>query len=189
MDERGLPANAPDVRVNIRMATSDDAVCIAALHALSWQTAYRGMLSDAYLDQVAESERRALWISRLTAPSLNQYVVVAEHEGLVIGFSCAYGQHEPTWGTLLENLHVRPALKRSGIGGGLLRHVARWSAWMAPGAPMHLWVLEPNTSAQAFYRAHGATCVEKSHWETPDGRRIPQLRFAWRSTSVLAGGA
>jgi GNAT superfamily N-acetyltransferase len=173
--------------MNFRTALADDAVAIAELHAASWRTAYRGMLSDAYLDGDIAMERQALWVGRLCDPVVNQHVLLAEDDdGQLLGFACAYGQHEARWGTLLENLHVRPGMKRTGVGRALLQATARWSHATYPGAALHLWVLQPNADAQAFYQALGGEAVEAAHWDTPDGRRIPQWRYAWVCLRALA---
>ena len=57
-------------------------------------------------------DRRIVWEKRLAEPPANQFVVLAEEEGDGVGFACAYGRDDPRWGTLLDNIHVRPALHR-----------------------------------------------------------------------------
>ena len=171
--------------MQIRKAQAKDAQRIARLHALSWRTAYRGMLSDAYLDGNISIDRETLWAERFAKPAANQYVIVAEANDELAGFACAFGAHDHQWGTLLENLHVQPALKRSGIGSLLVQDVARWSMDGHPNACMHLWVLQPNVTAQAFYLSSGARAVERGVWSAPDGSNIPQLRYAWSALHSL----
>ena len=48
--------NAP-----IRPATVADADTIAALHAVSWRSAYRGIFKDSTLGPALDGERRAHW--------------------------------------------------------------------------------------------------------------------------------
>ena len=64
-----------------------DANAIAAVHAESWRTAYRGILSDAYLDGPIDAERRRLWRARCCgqAPATG----VAFNWGIGGGFSRA----------------------------------------------------------------------------------------------------
>ena len=172
--------------MRIRTAHARDAQSIAKLHATSWRTAYRGMLSDAYLDGDILADRQALWAERFAEPKANQHVVVAEARGELAGFACAFGEHDPQWGTLLENLHVAPTLKRTGIGSLLVQEVARWSLGYQPNSSMHLWVLQTNAIAQAFYTKKGAIAVERSTWLAPDGSNVPQLRYAWLALHSLA---
>lgn len=172
--------------MRIRKARAQDAQSIARLHAMSWRTAYRGMLSDAYLDGDLAADREALWADRFANPRANQYVAVAETNGVLAGFACAFGGHDPRWGTLLENLHVATAHKRTGIGSKLVQDVARWSLRCHSNGSMHLWVLQPNETAQAFYKGSGAKEIERGVWSAPDGSHIPELRYAWSTLHSLA---
>ena len=171
--------------MQIREARESDAERIARLHAVSWRSAYRGMLNDAYLDGPIESERLALWRERFEQPAANQRVIVAESDGEIAGFACGYGNHDERWGTLLENIHVAQAHKRQGLGTMLMRAIASWSALVHPGQAMHLWVLQPNLGAQHFYSRLGAENVGSDIWLPPGGGAVPQLRFAWQQAIAL----
>lgn len=172
--------------MRIRHAQPSDLESIVQLHAQSWRASYRGMLSDAYLDGDLLADRRALWEPRFAQPAAHQTVVVAEIEGTVVGLACAFGDHDARWGTLLENLHVSQSFKGAGIGTQLVTHVATWCARTQSAHGLHLWVLAPNTAAQAFYKRLGASPVEQSEWDAPDGNRVVELRYAWpRVTSLL----
>jgi GNAT superfamily N-acetyltransferase len=165
--------------MQIRDARPSDLDPIAQLHAQSWRLAYRGILSDAFLNGDLVAERTALWRERFDTPADRQSIVVAEKDGALLGFACAFGAHDAQWGSLLENLHVAPEHKGSGIGTQRVRHVARWCADTQAAEGLHLWVLAGNTAAQAFYRRMGAEAVEDSEWDAPDGKRVAELRFAW----------
>ncbi|MEX0958496.1 MAG: GNAT family N-acetyltransferase [Burkholderiales bacterium] len=155
---------------------------------MSWRTAYRGALSDAYLDGPIESERAELWRARLTQPAANQFVVIAESRGQAVGFACAYGGEDPQWGTFLDNLHVLPEFKRQGIGAQLMREVAAWSARTWPGQGIYLWVLASNLPAQRFYARIGGENAGSDLWTPPDGSALPKVRIAWHSAEALATG-
>lgn len=171
--------------MKIRQALSSDLESIAQLHTQSWRSAYRGMLSDAYLDGDLLADRRALWGARLAQPAANQYVVVAEIDSAVVGLACAFGDHDERWGSLLENLHVSQAHRGLGLGAQLVAHVAGWCARTQSSTGLHLWVLAPNVAAQGFYTRLGASPVEESAWDAPDGNRVAELRFAWPSVTAL----
>ncbi|MES2582694.1 MAG: GNAT family N-acetyltransferase [Pseudomonadota bacterium] len=172
--------------MHIREATLPDLDAIANLHAHSWRMAYRGMLSDAYLDGDLVAERRALWHQRLTSPAANQYIAVLEGDNqTIVGLACAFGDHDARWGTLLENLHVAPGHKGAGLGAQLVQHIAQWSSRLHTAETLHLWVLAPNVAAQGFYKHMGASAVEQSEWDAPDGNRVSELRFAWPSMTTL----
>ena len=176
--------------VRCRAATRDDADAIADLHAASWRATYRGSMRDAYLDGDVAGERRALWRERLGAPSASQHVVVAEDAGEVLGFACAYGAADPTWGTELDNLHVGRAAQSRGIGARLLRATARWARAAHADAGLYLWVVDRNTGARRFYERHGARDAGGDHWQAPDGSAIPVRRCVWApdACATLAAG-
>lgn len=181
-----MPVSAAmTARLRIRIATPGDAADIARLHAASWRTAYRGMLSDAYLTGDIDAERLSVWSKCLSAPAPNQHVALAESDGQVAGFACAYGGDDARWGTLLENLHVSGAVMRQGIGARLMADVAAWSLQAHPGAGIYLWVLVPNLPARRFYERLGALNAGEDVWLPPDGGAVPKLRYVWPDPATL----
>ena len=172
--------------MRIRMAVPADAPSIAAVHAASWRFAYRGALSEDFLAGDIVSDRNSLWSQRFHSPPHNQYVVVAESNGQLLGFACAYLQSDAEWGTLLDNIHVVQAAQRIGVGRQLMFRVAEWCAYTAPQQGFFLWVLQANTQAQRFYESLGASNVGKGIWVPPGGGAVPRFRYAWRNIESLA---
>ncbi|MFB3112043.1 MAG: GNAT family N-acetyltransferase, partial [Gemmatimonadales bacterium] len=72
----------------------------------SWRQNYRGAFSDAFLDGDLPGERLRVWRERLDHPPGNQFVQLAIDGANLVGFVCAYGAHDPEWGSLVDNLHV-----------------------------------------------------------------------------------
>jgi GNAT superfamily N-acetyltransferase len=165
--------------MNLRAATAEDIHAIARLHAESWRTAYRGQYRDAYLDGPVFGDRLRVWRERLTAPSPNQHVIVADDGAAIAGFACAFGDDDPAWGTLLDNIHVDPTRKRSGIGTLLLCETARWAEREHPRIGFYLWVLEANAAARSFYERHGARNAGRQLSTAPGGGSISGLRYVW----------
>jgi ribosomal protein S18 acetylase RimI-like enzyme len=168
-----------------RAATELDAEAIAELHAGSWRRHYRGALSDAFLDDRVIDDRRSVWVERLQAPSANQHTIVAELDGAVVGFSHTILDEHPTWGALLDNLHVEYTLKRRGVGSALTAASAKVVIENRPSSGLYLWVLEQNTAAQAFYNARAGVCVDREVLDMPGGETAPSLRYAWADPAVL----
>ena len=175
--------------VVIRHATPADAEVIAALHAESWRQSYRGVYSDAYLDGVVVEERRELWLERMRTIDERAITLLAEVDGTLVGFAHTYLRSDPTWGALLDNLHVAPAFKRRGVGRALMATTAAHITARAPGSGMFLWVLEQNESAQAFYRRLGGVCDGREESDAPGGGRITGLRMVWGDLSSLRSAA
>ena len=152
--------------MQLRTATSADAVAVAALHADSWRRHYRGVYRDEYLDGDVFAERQAVWTARFGDPAADARTILAEHDGVLIGFAHVIFDDDPTWGALLDNLHVAGSYQRRGIGAQLL---ALTGEAVAGRSSLYLWVLEQNLSAQAFYEAHGGRRVERCPVEPPGG--------------------
>ena len=168
-----------------RDATAADVEAIAALHADSWRRAYRGIYSDAFLDNDVFEDRMAEWSGRFAKPLPNQRTTIAELDGVLMGFVHTILDDDPTWGALLDNLHVRYAQKRTGVGRRLMAESARVVLDGSPGTGLYLWVLEENRPAQAFYDAQAGAMVERVVHRSPDGRAAPVLRYVWPDPSTL----
>jgi ribosomal protein S18 acetylase RimI-like enzyme len=182
MQNRDIPAS----EVRYREATEHDADAIARLHADSWRRHYRGAYSDAYLDGDVESDRQEVWHTRLAPPRLNQHTVVADRGGEVIGFVHIVFDHDPKWGALVDNLHVRSDLKGGGIGTRLLSEAAGELLRTHPAGPLYLWVLGQNDAAQSFYEARGGSRVETEvRGPFPGGGSAVGHRYAWADPSTL----
>ena len=86
------------------------------------------------------------------------YVTMAEWDGQPAGFALWFLNFS-TWegkpGIYLEDLFVRPAFRKNGIGRALLEHLAGLA--LKEGWTRFVWqVLDWNTPAIEFYEAHGA---------------------------------
>ena len=175
--------------LRFRRAAGGDADAIAALHADSWRRHYRGAYSDAFLDGDVDTDRVAVWTERLQTPDPRRYTVLATKDGTLVGFANTEFDDDPTWGSLLDNLHVTHDSTRRGIGSHLLALTAQ--AVIERGTGLYLWVLEQNTDARSFYEAHGATRVERAPTSPPGG--VPsrlagpsaKLRYAWSDRAAL----
>jgi GNAT superfamily N-acetyltransferase len=170
--------------MRLREATLADADAIAGLHADSWRNTYRGAYSDEYLDGPVFEDRLRVWLERLSSPAPNQHVIVAEDDGAIVGFACSYGDESAELGTLLDNLHVRRDLQKTGIGKRLVIEIARWCAANYPDSGLWLGVLEQNANAQAFYKRLGAADVGGEIATPPGGGSVPSRIYAWTREQV-----
>jgi len=176
--------------LQFRRAGPADAKAVANLHADSWRRYYRGAYSDDFLDGDVVADRLAVWSDRLGDPDRRRCTLLAE-DGDLIGFANTVFDDDPTWGALLENLHVADGHRRRGIGSHLLALTAEAAMERPQRTGLYLWVLEQNVDAQAFYQARGGSCVERTRVSPPGGiaSRLngspAKLRYAWPEPAVL----
>lgn len=164
----------------VRPVRADDGPVLADLHVRSWRSAYRGILSDAFLDNDVVEERRTVWSARMVEWNpARSFAEIAEIDGMPGGFVCVMRDIGPEHGVLLDNLHVLPERRGGGIGRRLLVDAARWVADRCPGSPMYLTVYFANENARAFYGRMGGIASEPYDEREHDGRTHRVLRFIW----------
>jgi GNAT superfamily N-acetyltransferase len=130
---------------------------VAAIHGLIRELAEY----EKSLDQVVVTE--AELGASLFGPAPAVFALVAEHDGAVAGFALWFLNYS-TWtgrpGLYLEDLYVRPRLRRHGFGRALLAELAR--ICVERGYARFEWsALDWNEPAIAFYRSLGATAMDE----------------------------
>jgi ribosomal protein S18 acetylase RimI-like enzyme len=172
--------------IEYRPAEASDADTIALLHTRSWRENYRGSFPDVFLDGELPEERMRVWRARLDGPPENQFVQLAFEATNLIGFVCAYGAHDPQWGSFVDNLHVATASKRHGVGSSLMRQAGAWLAPRYPDLGVYLLVLEANSSARRFYERLGAQNAGASTMEYHGGAVVRSCRYTWSRAELLS---
>jgi hypothetical protein len=195
VDATGIAAQDRRLDPQFREAGPGDARAIAGLHADSWRRHYRGAFSDSFLDGDVVGFQLTRWTERLGAADPPARTIVAELGGEVMAFAHTILGEDPTWGALLDNLHVSYELKRLGIGTRLLALTAQAVLDSPPASGLYLWVLEQNAAGRAFYGAKGGVCVDRGPVPPPGGdpsrlNGTPMgLRYAWPDPATLLSAA
>jgi GNAT superfamily N-acetyltransferase len=151
--------------VEVRVATVADAEAVADVHVRSWQSAYRGLLPDAYLNALSVERRSEVWRRILAETDLPRTGAFVLQEGLdVLGFVHIAPTRDddlpPSTGEVTA-IYITPSAW--GLGGGRqLLDTAKASLKAAGVTSAALWVLEANLAARRFYERQG--------WQ-PDGAR------------------
>ena len=171
--------------LTLRPMSADDATIVANLHAASWRTAYRGILSDEYLAGEVVLERQHAWLARLDVRDESQFGVLASFDDVAVGFVYLMANVDPVYGTLVDNLHVVTEARSAGIGPRLLAAAAAGIIERGWDDRVHLWVWDANVRARAFYARMGGREVETMLKVAPDGTEAQTWRVAWDDSREL----
>jgi GNAT superfamily N-acetyltransferase len=139
----------------IRDAVVEDANAMGHLHVRAWQSAYRGVMPDQYLDDLQADERVEMWRDRIPRSDLPPLLVAVVGDE-VVGFA-AFGAERPTSSPSCGELYAMnldPDHWGRGIGRVLLHRVTQ--ALVALGyEEAVLWVVPENERARALYESEG----------------------------------
>ncbi|WP_203074383.1 GNAT family N-acetyltransferase [Falsiroseomonas ponticola] len=171
--------------LRLRSARGSDAPVIAELHIASWRDAYRGILSQEFLDTGIEGEFNAHWATTLSGRRRAGAVIVAMAGRHLAGFVAAWREGVNCH---VDNLHVRPGMRNAGIGRALLGFAAQ--RLQDQGAvSADLWVIAANQGAMRFYLSLGAE-VEAPTTRVTFGQTVTERRLYWPGiTNLIAACA
>lgn len=179
-----------DTAVIIRDATLDDLSEVSALHVCCWQTAYRGILDQAYLDSLRPEMFAKYHEPRLLSENEDQPFLVATRDSQIVGFTRAGptrpksptgdplpGEPHKRFSAEIFAIYVSPELIGQGIG---------WKIWSATLDRLRerghqsfcVWVLTQNASGRRFYERVGGIAGEESEI-TLAGTAYRQLLYGW----------
>jgi len=139
--------------LTVRPARVEDVAQMARVNVRCWQETYRGLMSDAVLDDPGfPAARERFWTAALTDERYRENrVAVAERDGELVGIAMSGPPLDAgaAWARQLYVLYVYAADHGTGAGSALL------DAVVDPEESLALWVADPNPRARAFYRKHG----------------------------------
>jgi len=164
--------------VVIREAVEADAAEMGRLHVRAWQTAYRGIMPDEYLDGLRPEDRIEMWRGHLSRED-RAPLLVAVSSGAVVGFAVfgaeAAPEPSPSCGELYA-MNLDPDSWGQGIGRLLLRRVM--DALVAMGyREAVLWVVPQNDRARALYESEGWSADGGVSTEDIMGVAVTDIRY------------
>jgi GNAT superfamily N-acetyltransferase len=161
----------------VRAAVPADAPDVARVHVRSWQSAYRGLIAQEFLDGLepqAIANRYTFGRVGLRMPS----TLVAVDGSTIRGFATTglcRDKDLPNFGELMA-IYVDPVYVRTGLGH-LLMTAARERLRLVGVAGALLWVLDGNAPARRFYQRDGwrfdGTCRTVTFGDLP----VQQVRY------------
>jgi ribosomal protein S18 acetylase RimI-like enzyme len=174
--------------VTIRKATFEDAAEIANVHINSWREAYKGLLSEEFLNErpLFFKNRYELW--KKVTVNESQVTLVAEcSKNGVVGFvngthgrDEALKDHAEVWCIyLLEKYHGQK------IGFNLLKEF--FDAHLKLGFKKgYLWVLDDNPTI-SFYEKVGGKPNGMTLEDSIGGQAVTELCYVWDSIDLAQG--
>lgn len=162
--------------MNIRKGTLDDVKDISRIHALSWKSAYEGIVPQAYLDELKED----FWVSAFTAWIKNNVLTVQiiTDNGSSVG-CVAYGRSRdkslPNWGEIVS-IYLLPEYFGKGYGNKLLER-ALLDLKKSGYRNIYLWVLKDNQRARRFYENNGLQCNKDECICEILGKKLTDIRY------------
>jgi ribosomal protein S18 acetylase RimI-like enzyme len=162
----------PPQKYKISNASQTDIEALAQVHLRCWQTAYRGMIDDTYLDSL-NFDNFILRQTKMLEKEGDVHLCI-KHSSKVIGF-CYGGKLEFYSNQLLTEeqkakrnekgeisaMYIHPSYQGKGIGS-LLFNSMREELQKYNLSPFLLWVLHDNHKAINFYEKMGGVRVEET---------------------------
>lgn len=161
--------------MEIRKVTqTDDFDAISRIYALSWKAAYKGIVSQQYLDELPETR----WSDTLSSGQWDSFVVI--DDGKYVGTSAICPAREEAmngWGEIATT-YLLPECFGKGYGKPLLD--AAVSELVKSGHnKIYLWVLEDNVRARAFYEKNGFAPTSDKTQINVDGEDLMVIRYIY----------
>ncbi len=165
--------------MEIRKATIDDIKDISRIHALSWRSAYKGIIPQTYLDELKED----FWVPAFTL-WLKDKVLTAQvmiENGRIIG-CVAYGKARDksllSWGEIVS-IYLIPEYFGKGYGSKLLES-ALLDLKQSGFQNIYLWVLKENQRARYFYEKNNWRCNEDDECICEiAGKQLTEIRYIY----------
>ncbi|MCU0830025.1 MAG: GNAT family N-acetyltransferase [Rhizobiaceae bacterium] len=162
--------------IAIRQADPRDAAAIADVHALSWRSAYCGIIPHKALTMMI-ARRGPDWWGRVIGRS--GAVLVADVGGVIAGY-VTYGRNRARQLTQqgeIYELYLLPEYQGIGLGTKLF-DAARKALRAHDLRGLVVWALEDNALAGGFYEGLGGRDVAEGT-ETFDDKTLKKVAFVW----------
>ncbi len=172
--------------MTVRPATPDDADAIERIRTDTWRATYRGLMPDSVLDGLGyDAAARRRRIENLPAYG---FVLVAEHDGEVVGFAQGGPSRvdDAAHPGGVYAIYVLPAHHGHGHGALLMRAGAR--ECVARGwRGMLVWVLRDNAPSRVFYERMGGRHLRDRDTDREiEGVTLTESGYAWDDLTALA---
>lgn len=145
----------------IRNVKKEDIPEIVDIQITGWQTAYKGIIDNSFLNSMNREER----INQRYEDYNKGGFIVAELDKEIVGFcrftnSNAFSIETPEVDCELLALYVKPNLKNNGIGTKMFQYVLKEFKYQNK-TKMILWCLKDNFPSRNFYEKMGGKVIKE----------------------------
>lgn len=168
--------------MEIRKGTLDDVNDISRIHALSWKSAYKGIVPQKYLDELKED----FWVHTFTSWLQDNTVtvmVITDGECPVGVAVCGPSRDKalPDWGEIVS-IYLLPEYTNRGYGSRLFES-AMQDLRQSGYRDIYLWVLKDNQRARRFYEKQGFHCSKDEYPLKIMDKELVEVRYVYYSSS------
>ena len=147
---------------------------VATIYVKSWQTAYKGIMPQDFLDKL-DSERWSSWMGSSESETENYAL---KDEGRFVATASigpARDEKMKGWGEIVT-CYVLPECFRKGYGTAIFDYgVGRLRE--LGFQDIYLWVAEKNPRARAFYESRGFVATEDILFTEIHGTTVHEIRY------------
>lgn len=170
--------------MTIRPARQDDIPSIARVHVDSWQTTYRGIVADSFLDALTYQKHEERHRRYIVHPGTVYFVAELPDAGIV-GFLSG-GPHrggDADYRGELYAIYLLEQYRRRGIGAALVRQWAENIQSHGMDSAL-VWVLAENKPAIEFYQHLGAKPLREQMIDI-GAQSLKEIAFGWNNLSKI----
>ncbi|MBA4383191.1 MAG: hypothetical protein C0410_00495 [Anaerolinea sp.] len=173
-----------DKSCRVRKANPSDAAAIAKVQVESYQTAYKGLLPDEFLENFTLQEQESDWLNWHVNHPEDILLVAFDDKNQIVGYALNRKlKATKTTGETLA-LHVLPSLKHNGIGKLLLAHSVLELKKIGCNS-LILWTLIDNPS-RGFYEHLNGRCVDEKDWIIEElDFMTKEICYRWNNLNLL----
>ena len=156
-----------------KVAQADDFNAISRIYALSWKTAYKGIVPQEYLDELPENR----WANVLRNSPCDAFVIIENGEYIGTSSICAARDEKMSgWGEIVS-IYLLPEYFGKGYGKPLLENSV--ASLISKGYDeIYLWAFEENKRARKFYEKNGFSPLDRQLINI-NGTDLPEVRYIY----------
>ena len=162
-----------------RIAEIIDAESVAQVHVASWQSAFKGLMPDDFLNALSVSERAEAWQKNMHE-HYGSLWVIEDAGGNICGFSCsdkAITSREYGFDGEIFGIHIHPKAKRMGYGRQLMASAFSYLQSL-DCQNVGLWTLRDQNPARHFYDTLGGKIIAQKT-RNFGGRDLETVAYFW----------